>query len=66
MLAELGNLALVLATVFAGLMMVLGFLVNAENSQWSTSLRRATQLQVLFTISAFLIIISLIVISEFM
>ncbi len=65
MLAELGNLALVLATVFAGLMMVLGFLVNAENSQWSTPLRRATQLQVLFTISSFLILISLLVISDF-
>ena len=65
MLAEFGNLALVLATVFAALMAVFGFFVNAENSQWSTPLRRATQLQVLFTVVAFLILISLLVISDF-
>ena len=65
MLAELGNLTLVLATVFAGLMTIFGFLVSTENSQWSTPLRRATQLQVLFTVSAFLILISLLIKSDF-
>jgi len=65
MLAEFGNLTLVLATVLAGLMSVFGFLVSAENNQWSTPLRRATQLQVLFTTSAFLILIALLIKSDF-
>ena len=65
MLAELGNLALVLATVFAGLMTMFGFFVSSENTQWSTPLRRATQLQVLFTVSAFLILITLLINSDF-
>ena len=65
MLAELGNLALVLATVFAGLMAMFGFFVTSENTQWSIPLRRATHLQVLFTVSAFLILITLLIISDF-
>jgi len=65
MLAEFGNLTLVLATVFAGLMTVLGCMVSTESAHWSTPLRRATQLQVLFTVSAFLILIALLVKSDF-
>ena len=65
MLAEIGNLSLILATIFAALMVVFGARVSESNSTWHMPLRRATQLQALFTLLSFLILILLLIKSDF-
>ncbi|MBT8142843.1 MAG: heme lyase CcmF/NrfE family subunit [Gammaproteobacteria bacterium] len=65
MLAQLGTFSLILATVFSALMVVFGAQVTEQNSQWRPALRRATCLQVFFTVSAFVILVSLLVRSDF-
>lgn len=65
MLAELGNVFLILASLCAGMMLIFGARVSESNATWHIPLRRATQCQFFFTIGAFLILIALLVRSDF-
>ena len=66
MLAQIGNLTLILASVSAGLMLLFGLLRSEEDAfNYSSALRKASWVQFVFTVSSFLILIYLLVTCDF-